>query len=263
MEAWVEQFEQAVKVTQIDDRSRFNGFTSGTGQISDLTLGLANNIQIINNWRLLISDTTIKYTDSKWLNYLHEIFERYHLDITAWTNTPTEIQHAFNMLNLLIHACEELPKPQIYRYFIATWCNSKKGIALPISIMEEYGTLMPAFGSVCLNYNEVGKTLEDRAITNDVHMLDRAFQPHAYYSPDIIVRFSTLPASEVVNKLELMKTFYNENNTVVKSKNIFKFTHPQVLPLRFPIATLIEEMPRSKLLASIQQHQYINKIYLD
>jgi hypothetical protein len=118
------------------------------------------------------------------------------------------------------------------------------------------------FGTVYLNYCEIGKTLEDLAVDRDNYIGDDMFKPFDFYSADFNVQFWNDSTSEIHNKLQLMQGYYNTHQHFFQNQGYTKFNDPQLLPLRFPVAQLIETMPREQLLKEIKQQQYVNRVHL-
>jgi len=126
--------------------------------------------------------------------------------------------------------------------------------------MQQYGTLNPAFGSVCLNYCEIGKTLEDLTQDRDNYISDEAFRSFNHYSADFNVRMHEETADYVADKLIRMQAYYNQHREFFFDQGFVTFQDPRLLPLRFPVAQLIETMPRDQLLKQIQQRQTVTRV---
>jgi hypothetical protein len=47
-----------------------------------------------------------------------------------------------------------------------------------------------------------------------------------------------------------------------KNKGYTQFQDPRLLPLRFPVAELIETQPRDQLIEAIKQHQHVTQVTL-
>jgi hypothetical protein len=133
---------------------------------------------------------------------------------------------------------------------------------LPTDIMQEYGTLNPPFGSVCLNYAEIGKTLEDLTQDRDNYISDDAFKPFSHYSADFSVRMHAETADYVSEKIMRMQEYYNQHKEFFFDCGFTTFDDPRLLPLRFPVAELIETRPRDQLLQEIAQQQHIIQVDL-
>jgi hypothetical protein len=119
--------------------------------------------------------------DQDTLNYLHNIFERYHgllyqQNSEFWMSAPDRVRTALADLNLAVHRCETAQSAQNTR-LVCTWYGQPKQYTMPLTMQQQYGTTNPPWGSVCLNYCEIGKTLEDLARDNDCYIGDDAFRP--------------------------------------------------------------------------------------
>ena len=128
---------------------------------------------------------------------------------------------------------------------------------LPLDIMKLHGVLSSAWGSVCLNYVEIGKTLEDLTKDNDTYISDDAFKPFNFYSADFNVKFY-----KKVSDLTGMSSYYNTHYKFFNRYGITKFDDPRLLPLKFPVAELVTQYNKEQLLDQIRQRQYVNKVYL-
>jgi hypothetical protein len=122
--------------------------------------------------------------------------------------------------------------------------------------------LNPKFGSVCLNYAEIGKTLEDLTQDNDKYIADDAFKPFDYYSADFVVRFYELTKSDIETKLNAMKQYFCEHFDFFQSRGYTTFDDPRLLPYRIPVANLETDIPQEHLLKIIQQRQNITRVYI-
>jgi hypothetical protein len=174
---------------------------------------------------------------------------------------PPEVRQHLANLNVSVHRCESAARGNQPR-FVCTWFGMPKIKSLPVKVMHEFGTLNPKFGSVCLNYAEIGKTLEDLAQDRDNYISDDAFLPFNHYSADFNVRMHEETANYVSDKLVRMKEYYNQHREFFFDKGFTTFQDPRLLPLRFPVAELIETQPREQLIHAIRQQQHITQVSL-
>lgn len=131
--------------------------------------------------------------DQDFLNYLHNIFERYHglygQQTTAfWLTAPENVQRALADLNIWIHRYETLggiPR------FVGTWRGKPDRYKFTDEDLAQF-SLSEQWGDLRLNYCEIGKTLQDLAHDNDQYISDEAFQPMHHYCFDFTVRFSEM-----------------------------------------------------------------------
>ena len=251
----------------LDHPDRFYGFDSHEEEL-DRALTIINDcVAVINNHDPIISKSLNDVHDQDTLNYLHNIFERYHglLDQQSadyWQHAPESVRCALADLNLAVHRCESVVKGSHPR-FVCTWYGLPKTHTLTDELMKEYGTFNPKFGSVCLNYCEIGKTLEYLTTDRDNYIGDEAFCPFNHYSADFVVQFFEDTIGNVAKRVIAMTEYYNQHRTFFNQRGYTEFAHPRLMPLRFPVAELIETQPREHLLEQIQQHQLVTRVGIE
>jgi hypothetical protein len=258
---WVERMMGRDKYP-LDNPNRFYGFDSQAQEESRALAMIQSSIDTINSYSNIITRTISSVYDQDTLNYLHSIFEQYHglLDQQSsnfWSKAPDQVKQALADLNINVHRCESVAQGNQPR-FVCTWYGLPKTHTLTAELMGKYGTLVPEFGTVCLNYCEIGKTLEDLATDNDQYISDEAFRPFSFYSADFVVRFFE---TKVGNTLTNMLQYYRKNKEFFNRRGFAEFDDPRLLPLHFPVATLIESMPQDKLLIEISKRQCVTKVY--
>ena len=263
-ELWLERMSQRHQCP-LDDPGRFYGFNT---QQQDEQVALAKIqecVQGVNEWQPLVTRSLHTVHDQDTLNYLHNVFEQWHglLDQhpihPVYGSIPDEVRQHLANLNIAVHRCESTARGNRPR-FVCTWFGMPKTKTLPVEVMHEFGTLNPKFGSVCLNYAEIGKTLEDLTQDRDNYISDNAFLPFNHYSADFNVRMHEETADYVADKLVRMQAYYNQHREFFFDQGFVTFQDPRLLPLRFPVAELIETMPRHELLTAISQHQQVTQV---
>jgi len=105
--------------------------------------------------------------------------------------------------------------------------------------------------------------LEDLAKDNDQYIGEEAFRPFSHYSADFVVRFYTEAPPVIQDRLSKMRTYYNQHQDWFHSRGYTSFDDPGLQPLRFPVAHLVETMPRDVLYSSIAQHQHVNRVWIE
>ena len=251
----------------LDHPDRFYGFNSQEQEIARAEKMMQQCISTINAYQPIIEREFTSVHDQDCLNYMHSIFEKYHGLLNQqktiwWFRAPTPVKKALAELNLAVHRCEasiRFVQPRI----ICTWYGLPKTETLPESIMEEFGELQPKFGSVCLQYVEIGKTLLNLTTDDDQHISDEAFQPFNYYNPDFVVRFGEIANNDLTDTMHSMYRYYQKHYDFFASKGFTKFNHVKLLPLHFPVAQLIERVDREQLIKEVQQRQFITDVYID
>ena len=252
----------------LDDPYRFYGFESQESAESKALAQIQQTCAHINCWNPVIERNITSVQDQDTLNYLHNIFEQYHglLDKIPmhpiYGAFPPQIRQHLADLNVNVHRCESVARGNRPR-FVCTWYGLPKIKTLPVDIMKKYGTLNTKFGSVCLNYAEIGKTLEDLTQDNDNYISDNAFRPFNHYSADFNVRFHEETVAYASEKQVRMQAYYTRHKDFFFEHGYTTFQDPRMLPLRYPVAELIETMPRQQLLSEIQQRQCVTKVYIE
>jgi hypothetical protein len=264
-ELWLERMS-ARDQYPLDHPDRFYGFDTQEEE-EDRALGMIQaSIDTINTYSPIITRPIATVNDQDTLNYLHNIFERYHglldrQDQEFFITAPQEVKQALADLNVNVHRCESVARGSRPR-FVCTWYGLPKTKALSDD-MFEYGTLNPKFGSVCLNYCEIGKTLEDLTQDRDNYISHDAFRPFNLYSADFNVRLHEETVAYAAEKLLRMQQYYLDHQTFFYDRGYPTFQDSRLLPLRFPVAELVETMPREQLLEEIQQRQLVTKVTIE
>ena len=262
---WQERMTQR-HTWPLDHPRRFYGFDSAKTEADRAVTEINRCVAIINQHQHIAHRTLTDVHDQDTLNYLHNIFEQHHglLDqqhSEFWISAPDHVRTAMADLNLAVHRCETAQSPPNPR-LVCTWYGQPKQYTLPLAMQQQYGTVNPAWGSVCLNYCEIGKTLEDLARDNDRYIGDDAFRPFSYYSSDFSVRFFEHDATTLDNTRTSMQQYYNTHQEFFHSRGFASFNDTQLQPLRFPVAQLIETMPRAQLLQEIAARQQVSHIQI-
>jgi hypothetical protein len=211
---WIERVQAAQAQYQIDDPARFYGLGPNQEQIA---LNKINQcIAIINQHTPIIDRTLATVQDQDTLNYLHNIFERYHglLDqqnTDYWNGAPAEVRTALANLNLAVHRCESVQRGNNPRH-VVTWFGLPKTQTLD---QDDYAWAETVWlpGTVFLNYVEIGKTLEDLATDNDAYIADGAFQPFRHYSADFVVRFYAQTTRQAQENHAKIYAYYQQHKS--------------------------------------------------
>lgn len=238
---WVDQLKLAQQSYPIDDPKRFYGFNTIEEQISQ-ALDLINNcIDTINQFEPIITRRLTKIDDQDTLNYLHHIFEEYHglldqQDHAFWQRAPIEVRKALANLNVFVHRCEDVYRSSRPRH-VVTYYGLPKTEQLTLDDYELFETNYQ-FGTVYLNYVEIGKTLEDLAIDNDQYIGDDAFKPFRHFSADFNVKFFTSDSRQVEWIHANIKEYYEKNKVFFESRGL-EWGHPYLKPGSIPLADIV------------------------
>ncbi len=258
---WLERMGQRDQ-WPLDHPDRFYGFGTPAEETACAIASIEQCIETINSYEYIIRR---KFTfDQNCLNYMHNIFEQYHglLDrqnTRFWHGAPVPVQEALATLNLAVHRCEGILGAKPHR-FVCTWYGMPKTHQLNTILQRQHGTMRIKFGTVYLNYAEIGKTVEDLAHDNDQYIGDDAFRPFDHYSADFNVAFYN---RDLETKLPSMAKYMQAHQGFFLARGIENVYNTRALPLRFPLAELEETVSRSTLLKEIAQRQHVNRVTIE
>ena len=262
---WVERMQSRGQYA-LDHPDRFYNFDPPEIEAARAEHMIRQCINTINSYQHIVDREFSSVHDQDMLNYLHNIFEQYHgmLDQQThefWMQAPESVRRALAELNLCVHRCESVTRATRPR-FVCTWYGMPKTKRLPVEQLVDHATLQVEFGTVYLNYVEIGKTLLDLATDNDQYIADEMFQPFDLYSADFNVKFYNTPDTEVQDKLRLARTYFEHNRDFFNRHGFDQFDHPRLLPLNFPVAKLETELDKEVVVRQIAARQHITQAYL-
>jgi hypothetical protein len=194
----------------IDDPARFYGFGSVEKQ-SELALAAINDVvQQLNRW-IKIDYRLESVTDQGTLNQLHHVFEIEH-GLLDKKDSDSELKQYLCQLNLAVHRCESVARGAHPRH-VVTYFGLPKTEQLDDNDYQYFEHPI-TFGTVYINYAEIGKTLHDLMLDNDSYIQPEAFQPFCHYSADFVVRFWSDHNTDLVADLQ---TYYDMHQRFFKS----------------------------------------------
>ena len=257
---WVERVDLAQQQYKIDKPDRFYGFGDQKEQIIQAIDLINTCIDTVNSFEPIITRRLERIDDQDTLNYLHHIFEVYHglLDQQThelWLRAPLEVRCALAELNILVHRCESVYRGAKPRH-VVTWYGLPKTQLLADEDYQWF-ELGSKFGTVYLNYVEIGKTLEDLAHDNDQYIADAAFRPFKHYSADFNVKFWSDNSRQIEENRSIIKSYYCSNEQFFKDCNL-NWDDPKLAIGHIPLADLIEN--NDIVLKLVEQHQYVKSI---
>ena len=262
---WVERMQSRGEYP-LDHPDRFYNFDSQEQEIARAESMTQQCIDTINSYSNIIDRDFTSVHDQDLLNYLHNIFEKYHgmLDQQNhdfWQSAPDTVRRALADLNLCVHRCESVSRSRNPR-FVCTWYGLPKTKKLPVEQLAEYATPHVKFGTVYLNYVEIGKTLLDLATDDDQYIADEMFRPFDFYSADFNVKFYNSTDVDLQHKLELTRTYFERNQSFFRRHGFNNVDHPRLQPLNFPVAELATDLTDHEILQALAQRQHITQVYL-
>jgi hypothetical protein len=257
---WISCVQSAQLRYDIDDPTRFYGFGTIEHQTNQALALINQCIDQINSFESIINRKLLQPDDQDTLNYLHHIFEVYHGLLDQQTHefyqrAPKDVQKALADLNILVHRCESVYRGAKPRH-VVTWYGLPKNVELSEEDYQwfEEGT---KFGTVYLNYVEIGKTLEDLAHDNDQYIANEAFRPFKHYSADFNVRFWSDTDRQIEENRSIIKAYYNNNKQFFIERN-FKWESPQLARGALPLADLIDD--KDTILSALESRQCVKSV---
>lgn len=262
-ELWLERMQHRDK-WPMDDPTRFYGFGAMAQETARAENMIKQCMTVINSYDPIIDRSYTSLDDRDLLNYLHSIFEQYHglLDQQNsiwWNNAPAHVRKALADLNIAVHRCESLAANNPAR-LVCTWFGMPKQYKLDPALALNYGTTQIEFGTVYLNYVEIGKTLEDLTIDQDKYISQSAFKPFEYYSADFSVAFYNY---NHIQKLPDMEKYHQQHLDFFVAKGVGSVYDVRALPLRFPVADLEDSRTPQELLELISQNQFVKQVFIN
>lgn len=261
---WCERLTTAQEKYKIDSPNRFYGFGTLQDQIEYAILTINNIIDTINNFRFLIDRKLSSVYDQDTLNYLHHCFEIHHglldkQDDTIFAQAPDNVKIALAELNIAVHRCESVASGANPRH-VVTYFGLPKTLTLDIEHYD-YFTDIYEFGTIYLNYVEIGKTIADLTRDNDYYISDSAFQPFRFYSADFVVKFFNSDIESVKKFRNQVQEYYLKNKKFFTQKGLDQM-HPYLKFGAIPLAKLETNLSEAEILTQVSQHQFVKSVTL-
>jgi hypothetical protein len=258
---WIDRVKLAQSQYEIDNPGRFYGFGSAEQQAEYALAKIAQCIDIINQHQPIIDRYPIDVNDQDTLNYLHHVFEEYHglldeQDTDYWLAAPDDVRVALADLNILVHRCESVDRGADPRH-VVTWYGLPKTEVLDL---DDYKLFEPniEFGTVYLNYVEIGKTFDDLAIDNDQYIGDNAFQPFRHYSADFNVKFWSTTDRQVAEHRAILNAYFKENSEFFAVRNL-TLDHPYMVSGAIPLADLVDDN-KETVVSVLETRQWVKSV---
>jgi hypothetical protein len=262
---WVSKVRAAQRLGYpIDDPERFYGFNSRPQEQHRALIHINHQIDVINAYEPIIDRHLTQVNDQDTLNYLHNIFERYHglLDQQQqnefWRNSPADVRKALATLNTAVHRCELVARSDQKIAVITYYGLPKKHKLIP----NDYDLIERdwKFGTVHICYVEIGKTLLDLSKDDDAYISDDAFKPYEYYSADFVMRFSD--SDQTTNEIveSRMWKYYDNHREFFESRGFDK-QHSALKMGIFPVADLDSEITQSEIINRIKVQPRVTDIW--
>ena len=248
-ELWVERM-QARGSYPLDHPDRFYGFGTLEQEQLRAVEYIQHCIATINAHEIIIH-RSFEYTR------YHGLLDQQNTDY--WSHAPDAVKKALAELNLAVHRCETVAK-QTRPRLVCTWYGMPKAHQLGLALQDQYGDSQIKFGTVYLNYCEIGKTVEDLANDKDKYIGDDAFRPFDHYSADFNIQFHDQNLTDRYGKVQ---QYIDEHCDFFLARGITNVYNIQARPQRFPVADLIYDDNRDRLLADIAERQLVQQVTIE
>lgn len=262
---WVRKVRAAQRLRYpIDEPERFYGFNNVQKEKKFALEHINHQIAIINDYQPIIDKELKSVDDQDTLNYLHNIFERYHglLDQQQqnefWKSAPDSVRKALATLNTAVHRCETVQRGNQRKAVITYYGLPKKHTLTP----QDYDLIERdwKFGTVHLCYVEIGKTLLDLSLDNDAYIGDDAFRPYHFYSADFVVRFNDTDSHQTEEIEKQMWKYYDQHRGFFESRGYHR-DHPALKMGVFPVADLVSSLDQEAIIRQLRARQYVNRVW--
>jgi hypothetical protein len=211
-----------------------------------------------------ISDRAVLGGSRAQLNLLHKHFEELRGGVltpsTHWQQGTEQLRTAINDLNLHIHRLEDIldaeSNPEPWPHVIITFNNFQR---LPLQ-STDYAlfTTDTEFGTVYLNYCEVGKALWNVFFDADDVVGDHNIRPLRYYSPEMMLAFYDADLHDTLPK------FWSwwDDHTEHLAQLGFHRDDPDLSIGAVPVARLKNHWDRKDLINAISEYDSVKRVYI-
>ena len=262
---WVKKVRAAQRLRYpIDDPERFYGFNSAQKEQQHALDHINQQISTINSYRRIIDRELKTVDDQDTLNYLHNIFERYHglLDQQQqndfFRDAPDDVKKALATLNTAVHRCETVDRGNQKRAVVTYYGLPKKHTLET----QDYDLIERdwKFGTVHLCYVEIGKTLLDLSQDDDDYIGDDAFCPYHFYSADFVMQFNDSDPKKTQETERRMWEYYDQHRDFFESRG-YRRDHPALKMGIFPVADLVSSLDQEAIIRHLRPRQRVNRVW--
>lgn len=272
---WAKEIFQDYKIYEDD---RFTNWPDSPKDKIYFISMLNKQIDIINHYYPNLINTKVNDNpDQEIMNYLHKFFEELMDPIENeyqwYLSANSKTQEAICQFNLLIHEYEHFCfsndllhlTNHPYATIVGTYKDRPR---FELSNNDyEYFTFKWKFGTIYINYCEVGKPLLDVFKDNDEIIGDRNIKPLKYYSADWQIKFGLDTLDYVYNqRLTEFKEWFKRKSNYLNQLGIF--WGPKMSLGLIPVAELNREdsnligLTDIEIVNKLSQYQKIKKTYI-
>jgi hypothetical protein len=119
------------------------------------------------------------------------------------------------------------------------------------------------FGTIYLNYCEIGKTLEDlckdKELDEHSYAHAEAFKPFDYISADFVAMFYNADMSKCKEDNKEMWKCFDKNKEFFTNKGYTKYDE-RLASGRVPVADIVTDLSNTELLDILKEHQCVSNV---
>lgn len=257
------------------ETDRFSNWPNGKN-MSDFYRELKEQIDIVNEYKPNTIVGLSHIFNQSLLNYLHKFFEelRGPVDEPAefYATAPDNVKQAITKFNILIHECEHymfnLETMKLTNHPYATIVGTYNGPRYQLDDGDyDHYTFKWTFGTVYINYREIGKPLLDVFKDQDDVVGDTNIKPLHYYSADFQIKFGPSTLDIIYDqRVEMFDAWYESKKEYFESLGLYK---DKKLALGLiPVAQLnitdsaLDQLSEVEIITELSKYQQIKKTEL-
>jgi hypothetical protein len=180
--------------SQIRECDRFTNWPETYKNINFFISELNSQIDIINKYDNCVYHRLTEDSSQEQMNILHRYFENLRGERntgTPWYNTaPDYVKSAVDRFNILIHEYEQFLRKNKILYSPVIVCTFKDPARYELLDLDyDLFTYRWTFGTLYINYSEVGKNLLEVFKDNDNIVGDENIRPQRFWNADFMIKF--------------------------------------------------------------------------
>lgn len=267
--------DEVAKSYPFFETDRFSNWPNGKN-MADFYRELKEQIDIVNEYKPNTIVGLSHIFNQTLLNYLHKFFEdlRGPVDDPAefYATAPDCVKQAITKFNILIHECEHymfnLDTMKLTNHPYATIVGTYNGPRYQLEDGDyEHYTFKWTFGTVYINYREIGKPLLDVFKDQDEVVGDKNIKPLHYYSADFQIKFGPSTLDFIYDqRVEQFNAWYESKKEYFESLGLYK--NKKLALGLIPVAQLnivdsgLDHLTQVEIIDELSKYQQIKKTEL-
>lgn len=236
------------------ETERFKGWPNR--DINFYKTQINKHISIVNSYKEN-SISVIENLTQENLNFLHKFFEDLRGSIEVGTEfynaAPLIVKESIDRFNILIHEAEHCMRDSYNPTIVVTFKDRPRH---PLQDTDfNFFTFKWEFGTVYINYCEVGKPLLDVFKDNDQFVGKDNVRPLLYYSADFMIKFGpSVPDLYYTERLNQFYKWYDIQD--------FNFDKSKLSLGLIPVAKILnfESLSETQIINKLTPYKRINSV---